>query len=224
MITFLSTVKHVLSKDILKGNVEFLHPELVPIVHEDDIDEGKAKEVIGTAATSIRVLMSNKIVGNPKPNPVRQEWMQRRNKYQRDKRGRVTALGSGNEVALTDGKAKGISTSNTFEALANEEQNSNDVQGTRTDNRLLGKEVEKPSPSIGETITHAAKKMFTHNPKGLEDTIVEGEKSADPNEIVETQLHVEDKANLNLNQTRDEGQKENVKDWVNKSFDNVLNQ
>ncbi|OIT26543.1 hypothetical protein A4A49_24370 [Nicotiana attenuata] len=49
-----------------------------------------SSDVVGTAATSTKVLSSGKVLGKHVANHAKQEWMQaRKNKYQRDKRGYI---------------------------------------------------------------------------------------------------------------------------------------
>ncbi|OIT05382.1 hypothetical protein A4A49_40637 [Nicotiana attenuata] len=66
------------------------------------------QNIIGTAATTTKVLTSGKVVGKPITNPAKQEWMQaRKNKYKRDKRGYVIDESKKEEYNKGNGKNKG---------------------------------------------------------------------------------------------------------------------
>ncbi|OIT03752.1 hypothetical protein A4A49_12492 [Nicotiana attenuata] len=82
--------------------------ELHKKFNEEGDDQGKEKniivqnDVVGTVATSKKVLRSGKVLGKPVPNATRNEWMQRRkNKYQRDSRGYIIDEAGSGDVTNT---------------------------------------------------------------------------------------------------------------------------
>lgn len=100
-----------------------MHHELIPIVQESIDDNGGSKEHVGFAAISTRVLISCKVVGNPKPNPTRMEWIKSRSKYQKDRSVREIIPTTGKKLVPVDATTNQITTSNTSEAFNDEDDN-----------------------------------------------------------------------------------------------------
>ncbi|OIT05237.1 hypothetical protein A4A49_65155, partial [Nicotiana attenuata] len=82
-----------------------IHPELHNNFGGEGNDQGKERAVvvssdaIRTTANSTKMLSSGKVVGKPSTNHAKQEWMQeRKNKYQRDKRGHIIEDKQGKEI------------------------------------------------------------------------------------------------------------------------------
>ncbi|OIT02225.1 hypothetical protein A4A49_13166, partial [Nicotiana attenuata] len=119
-------------------------------------DKKKEQEIIGTAATSTKVLSSGKVVGKPVANPAKQEWMQaRKNKYQRDKRGYIIDNTKEKEVSNGKGKAKveAVITNNKFDALEVEENAQPILRITD------GKEDDNVTNNVKEQPTKESKKV-----------------------------------------------------------------
>lgn len=78
-----------------------------------------SSDAIGTAANTTKVLSSKKMVGKPTTNHAKQEWIARKNKYQRDNRGHIVENKQGKEADKGKGKAKfeEVTTKNKFNAL-----------------------------------------------------------------------------------------------------------
>ncbi|KAH0652771.1 hypothetical protein KY289_030449 [Solanum tuberosum] len=74
---------------------------------------------MGTAATQTKILSSGKAVGNTQR---KQEWMQRRNKYAKDKRGRIIEMYNGKNKVEAEKHTEGVSTNNAFATLQNNDK------------------------------------------------------------------------------------------------------
>lgn len=83
----------------------------------ENLEENKDK--LGTTATQTKILSSGKVVGNTQR---KQEWMQRRNKYAKDKRGRIIEMYNVKNKVEAEKLTEGVSTNNAFATLLNNDK------------------------------------------------------------------------------------------------------
>ncbi|KAH0713391.1 hypothetical protein KY290_008987 [Solanum tuberosum] len=121
----------------VKVEVDLLaqHPQRIKIAEEDEVT-GKVnskwitikqfrenleenKDKLGTTATQTKILSSGKVVGNTQR---KQEWMQRRNKYAKDKRGRIIEMYNVKNKVEAEKLTEGVSTNNAFATLLNNDK------------------------------------------------------------------------------------------------------
>ncbi|KAH0658120.1 hypothetical protein KY289_026868 [Solanum tuberosum] len=98
-----------------------LHPELER-KFRDSLEENKDK--MGTTTTWTKILSSGKVGCNTQR---KHEWMQRRNKYAKDKRGRIIEMYNGKNKVEPGKHTEGVSTHNAFATL----QNNDKIDDTR---------------------------------------------------------------------------------------------